>query len=122
MNPLKRSINAAAASAKTPLEDSDRNARGVAVCYGGVPTPFAALAGNLPPTLVLHGALDQVVPVAEAHALVKLLRRHQKPHDLHIYPEAGHGFCGAAADDAVARIAAFFHQHLNIVDAGPMNA
>lgn len=84
----------------------------VAACYAGVPTPFAGLAANLPPTLVLHGAADRVVPVSEAAALEKLLRRHRIPHEVHIYPGAGHGFCGPDAEDAVARVSAFFRRHL----------
>ncbi len=84
----------------------------VAVCYAGVPSPFAGLAAKLPPTLVLHGGADTVVPVREAVELTKLLRRHRIPHELHIYPAAGHGFCGADAVNAVAGVAAFFRKHL----------
>ncbi len=84
----------------------------VAVCYAGVPTPFVGLAGNLPPTLVLHGLADAVIPASAAKTLGALLRRHRVPHEIHLYPAAGHGFHGEDAEDAVRRVAAFFHQRL----------
>jgi len=89
-----------------------RDVAAVAVCYAGVPTPFADLAANLPPTLVLHGGEDTVVPVGEAAALTKLLRSHRIPHDIHIYRHAGHGFLGLDAGDAESRIAGFFRRWL----------
>lgn len=84
----------------------------VAACYAGVPTPFAGLAGNLPPTLILHGAADAVVPVGEAATLADLCRRHRVPHEVRMYPGAGHGFCGADAEDAIGRVVSFFRRHL----------
>jgi pimeloyl-ACP methyl ester carboxylesterase len=84
----------------------------LAVCYAGIPTPFAGLAARLPPTLVLHGGDDQIIPVKEASALTGLLCSHRIPHETHIYPQAGHGFCGADADDAIGRVVAFFRKHM----------
>jgi dienelactone hydrolase len=84
-----------------------RGVKGLVVCYGGVPTPFMGMAGSLPPTLILHGAMDRVIPVSEAAALAELLRRHRVPHELHVYPNAGHGFRGADAEDAQSRIVRF---------------
>jgi carboxymethylenebutenolidase len=90
-----------------------REVAAVAVCYSGIPAPFADLAASLPPTLVLHGGEDRVIPVGEALALAQLLRRHCVHHELHVYPHAGHGFSGADAEDAVGRVLAFFHKHLD---------
>jgi carboxymethylenebutenolidase len=87
----------------------------VAVCYAGIPTPFAGLAANLPPTLTLHGEADRVVPAGEASALAGLLRRHRVRHEMHIYPGANHGFCGADAEDAIGRVVGFLTRHLRPV-------
>lgn len=95
-----------------------RGIAAVAVCYAGIPTPFAGLAANLPPTLVLHGAADRVIPVREASALADLLRRHRVRHEMHIYPGAGHGFCGADAEDAIGRLVAFMSCHLRPATLG----
>ena len=82
------------------------------VCYAGVPTPFAKLAANLPPTLILHGSQDRVVPVNEASNLAKLLRRNRIPHVLHIYRDSAHGFSGPDAEDALMRAIGFLQQYL----------
>jgi carboxymethylenebutenolidase len=90
-----------------------RGVAAVVVCYAGIPTPFVGLVDNLPPTLILHGAQDQVIPVSEASGLAKLLRRHRITHELHIYREAAHGFCGADSEDAVERTVNFLRQYLD---------
>ncbi len=60
--------------------------------YGGMPVGYARLAANMPPTLILHGADDHVVPVRYAHMLDTILTRRQRPHEIKIYPGLGHGF------------------------------
>ena len=88
-----------------------RDIAAVAVCYGGVPTPFAGLAANLPPTLILHGSADPVIPVSEARSLSKLLRRHRIPHEVHIRRRAGMASVRWMPRIAVARVVEFFHKH-----------
>lgn len=90
-----------------------REVAAVAVCYAGFPTPFAGLAGNLPPTLVLHGGKDGVVSREEVSALTGLLRTHRIPREIHLYPDAGHGFCGMDAEDALSRVVKFFRRHMS---------
>jgi len=89
----------------------------VAVCYAGVPAAFAGLAGNLPPVLILHGSEDRVVPVSEAAALAKLAGRNRVPHEVHIYPGAGHGFQGPDGENAVRRVTEFLRRHLGHANA-----
>lgn len=81
--------------------------------YGGMPEPYASRAARMPPTLILHGDADNDVPVAEAHALDRLLSRLGAPHETIIYPGQEHGFVGDALDDSVKRTAAFFDAHLH---------
>ena len=67
---------------------------------------------RLPPTLILHGARDAIVPVANAHALAALLARRGVPHEVVVYPDQAHGFTGSARTDAALRTAAFLRRHL----------
>jgi dienelactone hydrolase len=90
----------------------DRRVRAVADYFGFLPQDLAARATRLPPTLVLHGARDAIVPVSNAYALEALLRKLRVPHQIHVYPDQAHGFSGAAQLDAAQRTAAFFHRYL----------
>jgi carboxymethylenebutenolidase len=60
--------------------------------YGGLPPRLRGQAANLPPTLILHGAADVLVPVQEARDLDALLSKLDRPHQIHIYPGANHAF------------------------------
>lgn len=60
------------------------------------------MTSNLAPTLILHGDADSVVPVQRAYELDKLLRDARRPHEMHIYPGARHGFNSVKGDENVA--------------------
>jgi len=60
--------------------------------YGKLVPHLEPLAKNLPPTLIMHGSFDEVVPVASAHRLDSLMTNANRPHETHIYPGLGHGF------------------------------
>lgn len=102
-----------------------------AIFYGDVPKTAAALSGTCP-VLGGFGGRDRIFAPA-GRRLEALLTELQVPHDVRIYPDAGHsymsehsgimatiGYWGpmaarydpAAAEDSWARIAAFFRQHL----------
>ncbi len=77
--------------------------------FGFMPTGFSR-PSRLPPTLVLHGAQDRVVPADTARALERILTATGTPHEVVIYPGQGHGFTGDAQIDAARRTAAFLGQ------------
>src|SRR5438445_2325747 len=60
--------------------------------YGGMPPQFDTQAASMPPTLILHGDADSLVPVAQAHSLDDMLTKANRPHEIHIYPGAQHAF------------------------------
>jgi carboxymethylenebutenolidase len=93
------------------LAARDRRVRALVDYYGFVPNGLSPRP-NLPPTLILHGEADRVVPVANARALRALLEAAGTPSDIQIYPGQGHGFTGAAQADATRRIRAFFARTL----------
>ncbi|HEY8563972.1 MAG TPA: dienelactone hydrolase family protein [Beijerinckiaceae bacterium] len=90
----------------------DKRIKAVVDYFGPLPQPVAAAARRLPPTLVLHGASDPVVPVANAHSLRELLEAGGVPHEVMIYPGQGHGLWGEASEDASRRVAAFLNRYL----------
>ncbi len=73
------------------------------------------------PYLGLFGADDAIIPVADVDELRATLARGRQPHEIVVYPGAGHAFFNdtrpdayrpAVAADAWPRAIAFLHQHL----------
>ena len=84
----------------------------VVACSGGLPDAFAQGLRRMPPTLVLHGESDPVVPVEEAYKLGRLLREVSPESEVKVYPGQGHVLGLAATLDALGRAVAFFGRHL----------
>ena len=60
------------------------------------------------PLLMLHGADDDNVPVAQAEAMVSAMRAAGRPVELHVYEGEGHGWGRSeTVADELARIEAF---------------
>ncbi|GJG88936.1 hypothetical protein tb265_41170 [Gemmatimonadetes bacterium T265] len=77
----------------------------IVVLSGGL---FATLTPRrLPPTLLLHGAADRVVPVAEAERAARVLEGLGVPHRLVVYPGQAHGLAPDLLRDAVDRATTF---------------
>jgi acetyl esterase/lipase len=102
--------------APTDLRDaarySDETRRAVGVLMGRVPLSAAMLdeaspvhfaRPDIPPTLILHGEHDPIVPVAQAQRLDAVLSAVNAPHRLHVIPGAGHADFGSDPD-AVGRL------------------
>ncbi len=90
----------------------DARVLGVVEYFGGLPEPLLKEVKTLPPTLILHGDADKVVPVSEAKALEKLCKARSFVHDVQIYPGAGHGFFGDTSADALKRSLSFLDAHV----------
>jgi dienelactone hydrolase len=80
--------------------------------FGPLPQGAIARDARLPPTLILHGGMDPIVPVSNAYAIEALLRQQAVPHEVKIYPDQAHGFRGEAERDATRRSLAFLQRHL----------
>ncbi len=100
----------AALSVATAAEDT--RIKALVDYFGPVPEGSLQGATRLPPTLVLHGAADPIVPVSNARSLEGFLERKAVPHEVKIYSGEGHGFGRAAQADADRRVAAFLGRHL----------
>jgi dienelactone hydrolase len=106
---LGASLGASVALAQA---SQDRRINAVVDFYGMLPLPALAMIQRMPPTLILHGAQDWVVPVAAALQLDAFLKTISALHETQIYREEGHGFRGEAAVDAARRTIAFLDEHV----------
>lgn len=64
------------------------------------------------PTLILHGARDNLAGPEQARAYAGALQGRGVAHDLHVYPGVGHNFDATRFRDATNRTAAFFLKHV----------
>jgi carboxymethylenebutenolidase len=87
--------------------------------FGTLPRELRAGLKQLPPTLVIHGEEDTVIPVDEAYCLVGLLTARRLPCEAEVYRGVGHMFSpegqdvqGAALLVAKLRAMTFLDKHL----------
>jgi carboxymethylenebutenolidase len=67
---------------------------------------------HLPPTIILHGALDPISSVDSAYALQSMLQSFGAPYELEIYPNEGHVFSPSDQMKGLQQILAFFQTYL----------
>jgi len=87
--------------------------RAIVEISGGLVAPFAdAATSAFPPTLIVHGDADTVVPVAHAHSLAERLKKLNVEHQQKLLPGEGHWFSAAAQDSILQAVALFLAAHL----------
>lgn len=87
--------------------------RAVVEISGGMPeNAIPLMRPSYPPTLILHGDQDTVVPVRLAHQLKELLERLHVPHQAVILPGQGHWFDAPAQLQIMMATAGFLASHL----------
>jgi acetyl esterase/lipase len=59
-------------------------------------SPVNFISKNAPPVLIIHGTMDQVVPLQQSVDLVDKLERLAVPHEFHQLESVNHGFIGAS--------------------------
>lgn len=64
----------------------------VAEFFGGIPEELWKDVRRLPPTLIVHGVKDSMVPVKEAYLLRGFFETNKLPHEVKIYENQGHMF------------------------------
>jgi len=94
------------------LGSIDGRVKAVAEYFGGLPREIRPFMRRLPPTLILHGDADTVVPVAEAYSLQKALDERKVRYEMEIYPGEGHHFSAAIRAKADSRMHTFFLKYL----------
>ena len=103
------SLGAFLAIGAAAAEPTERALRAVIAISGGWPGQFAPATVNrdFPPTLLVHGEADTVVPVQLAREMDSRLTRAGVPHQTLLLPGEGHWFSGAAQLQILSGIATF---------------
>jgi dienelactone hydrolase len=78
-----------------------------ATCLGPLCTLPSTLPADHPPTLFLHGSMDDIVPIATAQAYEQALMAQGTPTEFVEDPDAGHQWIPAAP----AQVAKWFEAH-----------
>jgi carboxymethylenebutenolidase len=68
----------------------------VGISGGLVPPYYNEATPAFPPTLILHGLIDNVVAVTHAQVLDEKLTSLGVPHEMHLFPGEGHWFSASA--------------------------
>ena len=90
----------------------DPRIRAVVEMSGGVFDKLQGRTRRFAPTLVLHGALDERVPVGRVLTVQREARRHGVEPSVKIYETEGHRLSDAARADASKRALKFLSGHL----------
>ena len=107
------SLAFAAALSASSDPPTRRRIRALINISGGLIEPYAAQATrDFPPTLILHGEADTVVPVTYARSLDKLLTTLAVPHQTNLLPHQGHWFDGDAQRQLLLAVAGFLSKNL----------
>lgn len=75
-------------------------------------SPVNFVTAQSPPTLILHGTDDEVVPLSQSQALQQKLQVAGVPHLLQVYPGEGHGWYGTKLSQSFDLVQTFLNQHL----------
>jgi len=94
------------------LAATDPRVKAVVDFCGGLPEELANQCAQMPPTLILHGQVDDRVPVSEAYKVEALMQKTKSAYEMKIYPGVGHFFNGLTMLDAAQRTLAFLKKHL----------
>ena len=91
----------------------DERVRALVELSGGVPPGWEErLSAKMAPTLIVHGAKDNVVPVTEAHKLEALLRQRGVTTSTEIFANETHWFSARAQLKLLLTCAQFLSTHL----------
>lgn len=75
-------------------------------------SPLVHVTPDDPPTLLLAGAADKLVPIEHSRNIEAAFKKSNVVSKLVEFPKAGHGFGGADMAKAVAEMVAWFETHL----------
>jgi carboxymethylenebutenolidase len=105
--------NSLGAALALTVASQDNRVAAVVDVSGLLPEPVIPLMRRMPPTLILHGESDSIVPVQEAHKLEQFLRKRGTRYEACIYQGQGHVLSGQARLDSVQRAARFLWKSLS---------
>src|SRR3546814_9443196 len=77
---------------------------------------------HMPPTLLIHGARDRIVPISRMYEVASLLDDIGASYEVKVYMDQAHNLAGAAHTDSVLTVADFFDRQLNGASTSVANA
>lgn len=95
----------------------DTRVKAVVEFFGGVPEPMASRIRRLPPTLILHGEQDNIVPLSEGVRLRELCEQRAVCVEMETFPSAGHSFPPMVMFQAAQRALEFLNHHVKAAKA-----
>ncbi|MBD94664.1 MAG: peptidase S9 [Acidobacteria bacterium] len=105
LRPLARGITTENANTRFPALNFDPS-------EASSISPIVHVSGDDPPTLLIHGDADGLVPVSNSHDMYAALQERGVESKVIIIPGAGHGFRGADAELAMTALVDWFGIHL----------
>jgi acetyl esterase/lipase len=75
-------------------------------------SPANFITATTPPTIVLQGGADIVVPPVQANILVAALEKHHIANQLVFYPTEGHGWTGTNLLDSYQKVKVFVEKNI----------
>jgi dipeptidyl aminopeptidase/acylaminoacyl peptidase len=85
----------------------------IAEWSGLLPNEFFSQVQSMPPLLILHGEVDEQVPIVNARQLVRLCQLRDFTCEIQIFAGEGHVFGAHVMDSANQRALAFFRVYLH---------
>ena len=79
---------------------------------GGIPDEYAEKMKSMPPTLIIHGGKDKVVPVDHAYKLRDAIKGIDGTYKIKVYPCEGHIIGDEAREDGLELGMKFLKRHL----------
>jgi acetyl esterase/lipase len=108
---LKRLVNFGESKGLAP-QDTDDPFKGFTEEQFKEFSPLNFVSPDDPPTLIIHGDKDDVVPIIEGESMYQALREAGVESKFVVIPGAGHGFEGEDSDKAYAETMRWFEEHL----------
>ena len=75
-------------------------------------SPLVHVSADDPPTLLIHGDADELVPVSNSHIIHEAFQQHQVTSKVIVIEDAPHGFRGDNARRAMAALLDWFDKYL----------
>jgi len=75
-------------------------------------SPLQHVTADDPPTLLLSGAKDELVPIKHSHLIRDAFQEQNVVHELVVFKASGHGFQGEDRRQAMSRLVDWFEIHL----------
>jgi len=77
-------------------------------------SPILHVTSDDPPTLLIHGDQDRLVPLSNSQKMIEALKAKKVPAKLIVMEGSGHGFRGESRERASNAMVAWFETHLAV--------